>query len=85
MASLATPRILPSHLSHFPQKVVIILGTITSLHGDSAQLTSCNNEVVTLILNRYGIIQCEPHDDLILLKRLASILAFTLRSRRQGH
>jgi Replication factor A protein 3 len=52
MATTATPRILPSYLSHFHQKVVMLLGTISSMHGDSAQLRSCNNETVTLILNR---------------------------------
>ena len=52
MASLATPRILPAHLSHFTQKVVILLGSITTIHGETATLTSCNNEAVTLVLNR---------------------------------
>lgn len=56
--SLATPRILPSHLHAFAPNThpaistVRMLGTITSLNGDQATLTSCNHETVTLILNR---------------------------------
>jgi Replication factor A protein 3 len=56
--SLHTPRILPSHLHAFAPSAhptistVRLLGKLTSLHGDQAVLESCNNETVTLILNR---------------------------------
>jgi hypothetical protein len=58
--SLATPRILPSHLHAFSPasrpstSTVRILGSITSIHGDQAVLQSANHETVTLILNRYA-------------------------------
>lgn len=56
--SLATPRVLPKHLeqfgpnSHAPVNTVRLLGTITSIHGSSATLTSGDGDTVTLILNR---------------------------------
>lgn len=58
--SLSTPRILPKHLSQFgpssnvPGGVsgVRLLGTITSIHGSTATLTSGDGDTVTLVLNR---------------------------------
>ncbi|KAF7504915.1 hypothetical protein GJ744_001636 [Endocarpon pusillum] len=56
--SLPTPRILPSHLHAFAPSAhpsistIRLLGHITSLRGDQAVLESCNQETVTLILNR---------------------------------
>ncbi|KAL5343122.1 replication factor A protein 3 [Aspergillus crustosus] len=56
--SLQTPRILPSHLhafspsSHSPRSPppVRLLGTVTSLRGDTATITCGNHGEVTLIL-----------------------------------
>jgi len=56
--SLSTPRILPKHLeqfgpnAHAPVNTVRLLGTVTSIHGSSATLTSGDGDTVTLILNR---------------------------------
>lgn len=56
--SLSTPRILPKHLEQFSPgmhpatSTVRLLGTITSIHGSSATLTSGDGDTVTLILNR---------------------------------
>lgn len=56
--SLSTPRILPKHLEQFAPTMhpatgtVRLLGTITSIHGSSATLTSGDGDSVTLILNR---------------------------------
>ena len=58
--SLSTPRILPKHISQFgpsnpiPGNVtgVRLLGTITTIHGSTATLTSGDGETVTLVLNR---------------------------------
>lgn len=56
--SLSTPRILPKHLEQFAPSIhptvstVRLLGTITSIHGSSATLTSGDGDTVTLILNR---------------------------------
>lgn len=56
--SLSTPRILPKHLEQFSPGMhpttgtVRLLGTITSIHGSSATLTSGDGDSVTLILNR---------------------------------
>lgn len=56
--TLSTPRILPKHLAQFapnahPNVTAIrTLGTISSIHGDTATLTSGDGDTVTLILNR---------------------------------
>lgn len=56
--SMSTPRILPEHLEAFSPNAhpvtstVRMLGTITAIDGDTATLTSHNNQTVTLILNR---------------------------------
>ncbi|KAJ9653507.1 hypothetical protein H2198_007289, partial [Neophaeococcomyces mojaviensis] len=55
---LSTPRILPKHLSQFAPSAhpsittIRTLGTITSIHGETATLTSGDGETVTLLLNR---------------------------------
>lgn len=56
--SLQTPRILPSHLNAFHPSsagrlsthTIRILGTVSSLRGDTATITCGNNGDVTLIL-----------------------------------
>ncbi|KAL9113043.1 MAG: hypothetical protein Q9227_002655 [Pyrenula ochraceoflavens] len=57
--SLPTPRILPTHLHAFspstlptsstPTPVIRLLGTITSLRGDQATLSSCGSSVTCLL------------------------------------